>query len=176
MKEKGRKTAVKREEVRKVDQYFSALDKQFTTNYYALYAIFLFLLFFGIQGLIWMIPFPQFDFLVRMNMHTFLNWGSFYIAIMIYLYLKLAPTLSYAMLFSVGVMSYFIVQLEYYERDGGAAVWHICAVLAIVGLFGLILLTGRGKVRPEPKDFWQLITLGPVWIWAKVFRFFKIKY
>lgn len=176
MKEKGRKAALKHEEVRKVDQYFVMLDKQFSTNNSVIYAVFLFLFFFGVQGLIWMIPFPQFDFLVRMNMHTFLNWGSFYIAIMIYLYLKLAPTLSYAMLFTVGVMSYLIVQLEYYERAGGIAVWIITGVLAIIGLVGLLLSVRREQMKPTSKSVWQLITIGPIWLWSKVFRVFNIKY
>lgn len=176
MNKKGKKTVVKPAEVRKVDQYFAILDQQFEAKNRVLYAAFLFLLFFGVQGLIWMVPFPQFDFLVRMNMHTFLNWGSFYIGIMIYLYLKLAPTLSYAMLFTVGVMSYFIVQLEYYERDGGAAVWLITAVLAFVGLVGLLVLTKKEKTQLAPKDLWQLITIGPIWLWSKVFDLLKVKY
>lgn len=176
MKNKGRKANAQPTPERAVDRYFDQLDEKFTASNRAMYAIFLVLLLFGVQGLIWMIPFPQFEFLVNMKMHTFLNWGSFYVAIMIYLYLKLAPTLSYAMLFTVGVMAYFIVQLEYYERDGGLAVWAVAAVFAVVGLIGLVATAKRERAKLVPKDIWQLITIGPVWLWSKLFAKMNIKY
>lgn len=119
-----------------------------------------------------MIPFPQLEFLQKLNAQTFLNWGSFFIAIAIYCYLKLAPTLSYAMLFSIGVMSFFIVQLEYVERDGGPTVVLICSVLAIVSLMGLSIMTKPKRFS----SFLRLLSVGPIWVWSKLFDRLKWKY
>jgi len=105
---KQKKKVQEVESKRPVDTYFEELDANFQdpTNR-IIQIIFLPLLFFGVMGCIWMIPFPQFEFLVKLNWHTFLNWGSFFIAIIIYFYLKLSATLSYAILFSIGAMSFF---------------------------------------------------------------------
>lgn len=161
------------EPLRPVEIYFQRLDQSYKGNK-IVYALFLTLAFFGVMGLIWMIPFPQLDFLQKMNAQTFLNWGSFYIAIIIYLYLRLAPTLSYAILFSIGIMSFFIVQLEYVERDGGPAVWFVCGALAAVGLLGLWIFSK--KEQSDNRNFWQLLSIGPIWLWSKIFQKFKIKY
>lgn len=159
---------------REVDIQFKNLDNTFQGNK-SLYAFFLTLAFFGVMGLVWMIPFPQLEFLKKMNAQTFLNWGSFYIAIIVYFYLKLAPTLSYAALFSIAIMSFFIVRLEYVERDGGPTVILICSIIAIVGLLGLWVYAKKEK-SVTGKDFWSLITIGPIWLWSKVFDKLKFKY
>jgi hypothetical protein len=174
MKKKGTAINKKPEFSRPVERYFYDLDKTYGEGNYTLYAIFLFLSFFAIMGLIWMIPFPQLDFLVKMNAHTFLNWGSFFIAIVIYCYLKLAPTLSYAVLFTIGIMSYFIVQLEYIERDGGPSVVLVCSILAIIGLAGLFFTSTSAKKGEA--SFLNLLTIGPIWMWSKVFDRLKWKY
>lgn len=161
--------------VRPVDQYFSNLDQYFPNGSKGLYALFLLFAFFGVMGLIWMIPFPQFQFLVDNNMHTFLNWGSFFIAIVIYAYLRLAPTLSYAVLFTISIMSFFIVQLEYVERDGGPSVILVSCLFALIGLLGLGFMC-RKEQNIYGKQFFQLLTLGPIWLWSKVFNRFRIKY
>ena len=172
MKKKNNKKELA-EPLRRVEIYFSSLDQSFKGNK-IVYALFMTFAFFGVMGMIWMIPFPQLDLLKRINAQTFLNWGSFYIAIIIYLYLKLAPTLSYAILFTIGIMSFFIVQLEYVERDGGPAVLLVCGVLAAVGLIGLWLFSK--KEQNENQNFGQLLTIGPIWLWSKLFDKFKIKY
>ena len=172
MKKKNNKKELA-EPLRRVEIYFSNLDQSFKGNK-IVYALFMTFAFFGVMGMIWMIPFPQLDLLKRINAQTFLNWGSFYIAIIIYLYLKLAPTLSYAILFTIGIMSFFIVQLEYVERDGGPAVLLVCGVLAAVGLIGLWLFSK--KEQNENQNFGQLLTIGPIWLWSKLFDKFKIKY
>ncbi len=163
------------EVIRPVDRYFAALDHTFALGNRGMYAFFLALAFFGIMGLIWMIPFPQFDFLVRMNAHTFLNWGSLFIGIVIYSYLKLAATLSYAALFSISIMSFFIVQLEYVERDGGPSVILVCSIIALASLLGLFFLAKKEK-NVNGLDFVKLLGLGPIWLWSKVYNKFKVKY
>lgn len=161
---------------RPVDRIFYEMDQKFAKGNKIVYAVFIALAFFGVMGLIWMIPFPKLGFLVRMNMDTFLNWGSFYIAIIIYLYLRLAPTLSYAMLFTIGVMSFCIVQLEYVERDGGPAVWLVCTVLTLIGIVGTAFQAKKEPNEMPPAAIWRLLTVGPIWLWSKVFAVLKIKY
>lgn len=160
---------------RLVDKYFEQMDIHFSLGSKILYAIFLILTFFGIMGLIWMIPFPQFQFLIDWKMNTFLNWGSFFIAIVIYLYLKLAPTLSYAALFSISIMSFFIVQLEYIEKDGGPSVVLVCSIFALVGLLGLFLASRKEK-QVNGREYMQLLGIGPIWLWSKVYNQANIKY
>lgn len=162
---------------RKVDEYFESLNATFTNqNNLIPYFILVYLLFFGVLGMIWMIPFPQLGFLVRWEMHTFLNWASIYIAIIIYTYLKLAPTLSYGVLLSIGVMSFFIVQLEYIERDGGPAVWLVCLLITLLSLIGLKIISAKEKNKVQSTELIRLITIGPIWMWCKVFDRFKWKY
>lgn len=161
---------------RPVDRYFYEMDQMFGKGNKGIYALFLALAFFGIMGLIWMIPFPKLAFLENLNMQNFLNWGSFYIAIIIYLYLRLAPTLSYAMLFSIGIMSFFIVQLEYVERAGGPAVWLLSLLIAAIGITMTYLQARKDKANLSMAEFWRLLTLGPIWLWSKLFASLKFKY
>ncbi|MFD1768890.1 hypothetical protein [Sphingobacterium suaedae] len=161
---------------RVVDKYFYELDQYLIHGNKILYGVFLALFFFGVMGIVWMIPFPKLAFLERMHMQNFLNWGSFYIAIVIYLYLRLAPTLSYAMLFSIGIMSFLIVQLEYWERDGGPAVWLVSLLILVFGAIGIWLLAKKERPTLSLMAVWRVVTVGPIWLWSKVFRQLKIKY
>ncbi|WDF67612.1 hypothetical protein PQ465_15030 [Sphingobacterium oryzagri] len=161
---------------RPVDRYFYEMDQQFGQGSLIGYAVALALVFFGVMGLVWMIPFPKLVFLENLQMQNFLNWGSFYIAIVIYLYLRLAPTLSYAMLFSIGIMSFLIVQLEYLERAGGPAVWLLSLLLALGGLVLSYFQAKKQLTTLSPATFWRLLTIGPIWLWSKVFASLKIKY
>ncbi len=155
---------------RPVDRYFYNMDEQLTGSI-PMYAFGVFLSFFALMGLIWMIPFPQLGFLERMQAQTFLNWGSFFIAIVVYAYLKLAPTLSYVMLFTIGVMSFLIVQLEYVERDHGLPAWIVFAVLALIALTITLFAYRKDAANNGAKiSFWQVLTIGPLWLWSLVFR------
>lgn len=160
---------------RPIERYFFTLDHLFQGNRW-LYALAVFALFFGVMGLVWMVPFPRLAFLERLEMQDYLNWGSVFIAVVVYSYLKLAPTLSYAMLFTIGVMSFFVVQLEYVERDGGASVISICAVIFLVALLGIYALSRRERDPITLNQLGMLATLGPIWLWSKVFERFGWKY
>lgn len=174
---KQKKKVQEAEPQRPVDRYFEELDANFQDPANRIIqVIFLPLLFFGLMGCIWMIPFPQFEFLVKLNWHTFLNWGSFFIAIVIYSYLKLSATLSYAVLFSIGAMSYFIVQLEYVQKDGGPSVILVCGALTLVSLIALYLGKGKESKSITGKQFLQFLLIGPIWLWHFVFQKFKIRY
>ncbi|MGJ1263645.1 hypothetical protein [Sphingobacterium spiritivorum] len=176
-KKKNKPSPAPQEVLRPVDIYFKELSAIFANpQNRGLYAVFLTLFFFGLMGLIWMIPFPQFDFMVKMGWHTFLNWGSIFIAIIVYSYLRLAPTLSYAMLIEIGVMSFFIVQLEYLERAGGPAVWLVTGLIMLVSLAALIAISKREAVTVSTNNLIRLITIGPIWFWSFVFKKLKLKF
>lgn len=166
-------TAPKRE----VDVYFETFDKQFQhpvnrVIQYVAIPVFSF----AILGLVWMIPFPEIGFLKRNGYDTFLNWGSFFIAGFIYYYLKLATTLSYAVLLSIGIFSFFIVRLEYLEQDGGPAVWVVCAVMLLASFF-VLYLGKRMERNPVPfNSFLRMLALGPIWLWHFVFKKLNIPY
>lgn len=175
MANRKQKTPQKPKFERPVEEHFYHLDQRFQGNKWW-YALAVFGLFFGVMGLIWMIPFPKLGFLERMELDKFLNWGSFFIAIVIYAYLKLAPTLSYAMLFTIGLMSFFIVQLEYVERDGGPTVIMVCSLIVLFSALGIYLLS-KGEQKPiTSKDLSALATVGPIWLWSKVFEKLRWKY
>ncbi len=123
-----------------------------------------------------MVPFPTIGFLAEHGYDTFLNWGSFFIAAVVYYYLRLAPTLSYAMLLVVGLFSFVIVQLEYVERDGGPAVWSVCAVLLLLSLGALYLGKRLERVPVPLRDFSRFLVLGPIWLWHFVFKKLNIPY
>ena len=131
---------------------------------------------FAVLGLVWMIPFPEIGFLKRSGYDTFLNWGSFFIAGIIYYYLRLATTLSYAVLLTIGVFSFFIVQLEYVEQAGGPAVWVVCSLLLMMSFLVLYLGKRMEKNHVSFRAFLQLLVLGPIWLWHFVFRKFNIPY
>ena len=162
---------------RKVDRYFSEFASMSQhPGHRALQYLFIPLFSFGLLGLIWMIPFPEIAFLKKHGYHIFLNWGSFFIAVVVYYYLRLAPTLSYAVLVTIGVMSYFIVQLEYVEAAGGPAVWMVCGLLMILP-FLILWLGSRAESRPVPfREFLKMLVHGPIWLWHFVFRKLRIPY
>lgn len=172
---KSKPVSVKPKFERPVERYFYDFDQSFQGDK-IVYTITVFLAFFGIMGLIWMIPFPQLEFLQRLGAQTFLNWGSFFIAIAVYSYLKLSPTLSYAMLFSICIMSFFIVQVEYLERDYGIPATLIFTAIAGLSLIALWAFCKKEQKPIHGNDFLKMLSIGPIWLWSKVFDRLKWKY
>jgi len=127
---------------------------------------------FSIFGLIWSIPFPYIGFLGKYN--GFINWASFLVALSIYYYLKLSPTLSYGMLLIIGLFSYLIVQLEYWELAGGPALWLVCLIIFILSWIGQFIgHKVEGKKPPFLTDF-KFLLIGPIWLLAKVYKKIRI--
>jgi len=129
---------------------------------------------FGMTGLIWFLPFPHLPFLGQYN--GFINWFTIMMAIAVYYYLKLAPTLSYAMLFTFGFFSFLIVQLEYWEKAGGLTPWMPCLFLFIIGAIGqMIGYKMEGKKLPFFTHL-KFLLIGPIWLWHMIFKKLKIPY
>jgi len=162
---------------REVDVQFERLNKDFQHPLNRMIQRFAIPIFsFSLLGLIWIIPFPKIEFLEKYGYDIFLNWGSFFIAAVIYAYLRLAPTLSYGMLFVIGVFSFLIVQLEYVERDGGPAVWMVCGILLLCSFFALYMGKTMERKPVSARSFCRLLTLGPIWLLHSIFRKLKIPY
>ncbi len=134
------------------------------------------LMLFAVLGLIWMIPFPEIGFLKRYGYDTFLNWASFVIAALVYYYLRLSATLSYATLLSIGLFSFFIVRLEYWEAAGGPAVWIVCLVLLLFSLAGRLIGYRREKKTSPQQGYFLSLLIGPLWLWHFAFDRWKIPY
>jgi len=132
------------------------------------------LILFSIFGLIWSIPFPHIPFLGKYN--GFVNWASFVIAFSLYYYLKLSPTLSYGMLFVIGIFSYFIVQLEYWELAGGPAMWQVCLVIFILSWIGQFIGHKIEGKKPSFLTDLKFLLIGPIWLLAKIYKALRIPY
>ena len=120
------------------------------------------LIVFSILGLVWSIPFPHLEFLGKYN--GFVNWASFLIAFSIYYYYKLSPVMSYFMLLSVFVMSFFIVQLEKVEASGGPALWVVCAVIFVLAWMGQFIGHKIEGKKPSFLDDVKFLLIGPIWL------------
>ncbi|MEJ5962669.1 DUF962 domain-containing protein [Pedobacter immunditicola] len=120
------------------------------------------LIVFSILGLVWAIPFPHLEFLGKYN--GFVNWASFLIAFSIYYYYRLSPVMSYFMLLSVFVMSFFIVQLEKVEASGGPALWVVCAVIFVLAWIGQFIGHKIEGKKPSFLDDVKFLLIGPIWL------------
>ena len=152
---------VKQEEIRPIDVLFAeyVAYHQHPTNR-LLHYVFLPLLLFSIIGLVTAVPFPHLAFLGKYNM--FINWFSFLLAGSIYYYLKLSPLLSYMMLFLIGMLYFFIVQLEYVEQAGGPALWQVSLIIFAVASIGKFIgYKIEGKMPPFTSSL-KFLLIGPI--------------
>jgi uncharacterized membrane protein YGL010W len=132
------------------------------------------LIVFSLLGLVWSIPFPYLEFLGKYN--GFVNWASFLIAFSIYYYYKLSPVLSYFMLLSIFVMSYFIVQLEYVEAKGGPSLLLVCAVIFVVAWIGQFIGHKIEGKKPSFLEDVKFLLIGPIWLWHLICKKIGIRY
>ena len=68
------------------------------------------------------------------------------------------------------------MQLEYVERDGGPSVVLVCSIIAVIGLLIMFLAGNNNKDNKDSSSFIKLLTIGPVWLWSKLFDKLKWKY
>src|SRR5699024_3225869 len=83
---------------------------------------------------------------------------------------------SFSVLISIWVMSYFIVQLEYREAAGGMAVWMFCFILFVISSLGLLLMAKQEREKINLNEGLLLVSIGPIWVWSKLYDRFKWKY
>ncbi len=160
--------------VQPIDRYFIEYERshQNPTNV-LIHWICVPLIFFSILGLIWAIP-VQFEFLGKYK--DFANLATIVIGIVMYYYWTLSRILFWAMLFTLGVFSYFIVQLEYWERDGGPAFWAVCATIFVIAWIGQFIGHKIEGKKPSFLTDLKFLLIGPLWLWSKVFNRLKVPY
>jgi uncharacterized membrane protein YGL010W len=166
---------VKKGNKRKIDEYFDRLDAshQNPTNQ-LLHYFFVPLMMFGLLGMAWAFPFPHLAFIGKYN--GYFNWASFIIAFAIYYYLKLSPLLSYFALFLLFGISYGVMQLDLYEKTGGAELSVISVGVLMVSLAGQYI---GGKIEGKEASFnddTELLHITPLWVLYKLTQRFKLRY
>lgn len=164
----------KKEVLRPIDRYFIeyAENHRNATNV-MIHWICVPLITFSVLGLIWAIPL-QFDFLGKLK--DYFNLASIVIGVVMYYYLRLSPTLSYAMLLTVGVFSFFIVQLEYWEQAGGPAFWSVCLFIFVVAWIGQFIGHKIEGKKPSFLTDIKFLLIGPLWLWSKLFKKLNIPF
>ncbi len=170
----SKKNLKNKETLRTIDRYFNeyAASHQNPTNV-LIHWICVPLITFAVLGLIWAIP-VQFHFLGKYK--DYFNLASIVIGIVMYYYLKLSPTLSYAMLLTVGVFSFLIVQLEYWEQSGGLAFWLVCLIIFVVAWIGQFIGHKIEGKKPSFLSDLKFLFIGPLWLWSKLFKKVNIPY
>ena len=169
---KGKKKKTPTIPVRPVDRRLDAF--QVTYKDFALKEVSVVLCTLGILGLIWTIPFPAFEFLGKFN--GFFNWASILIAFVIYFYYRLAPVLSYLVIFIIGIYSYCIVQLEYWAAGGGPAFWLSTLLVFLLG--GILYFSWSLKTKQGTRfaDFLNFMLIGPLYLASRMIRLLKLPY
>lgn len=131
------------------------------------------LIIFSVLGLIWAIP-VQFSFLGKYK--DYANFATIVIGLVMYYYWTLSRILFWFMLFTDGVFSYFIVQLEYWEQAGGPAFWLVCLVIFILAWIGQFIGHKIEGKKPSFATDLKFLLIGPLWLWSKILNKFKIPY
>jgi hypothetical protein len=129
---------------------------------------------FGLFALVWSLPFPHIGFLGKYN--GFINWASFLLAVIIYMYYKLSPVLSYFILFTLFGFSYLIIQLEYMQKAGGAALWQVSLIMLAVGLLGYFTATIAESRQISIVKKLKNLLIAPLYLWHLLWSKVSVKY
>jgi len=132
------------------------------------------LIVFSLLGLVWLIPFPQLEFLGQYK--TFFNWASFLIAFAMYYYFTLSPTLFFLMIWIISLMSYGIVQIEIWEKNGGPAAWMIFLVIFVLAWVGQFIGHKIEGKKPSFLDDVKFLLIGPIWLLHFICKKIGLKY
>ena len=136
--------------------------------------VFIPLMLFGLFGLLWAIPFPYIKFLGKYN--NDFNWSSFFLAAIVYYYIKQSPALAYVVLLVLLIYSFLVTQLAQWQKQGGPALWAVCG-----GIFVLSAVTLYMGYKKEGKKLsfeyrYKNILIAPLFLVRLMFRRFSIRY
>lgn len=133
------------------------------------------LIVFSILGLVWAIPLPHVGFLGKMN--GYINLATFLILFATVYYLRLSFRLGLAMIFTIWVFSAGIISLERMARlHGWPEMWQVCLVIFVLAWAGQFIGHKIEGKKPSFLEDLQFLLIGPIWLWAKVFRKLGWKY
>ncbi|MCJ8210305.1 hypothetical protein MUY27_11350 [Mucilaginibacter sp. RS28] len=129
---------------------------------------------FGLMGVLWAIPFPQLKFLGEYN--AYFNWASFFIAVIIYVHLKMSPLVSYLLLFMLFAFSYGIIQLEQWHEQGGLSVALVAGIVLLIFLSAEWILYTKVKEKYQAASFITTIVNSPTWLMVVLAKKLKMNY
>ncbi|MES2418467.1 MAG: Mpo1-like protein [Bacteroidota bacterium] len=132
------------------------------------------LIVFSLLGLVWQIPFPYLELLGKYN--GFLNWASFLIAFTMYYYFTLSPVLFFLMIWVIGIMSYGIVQLEYWQVAGGPQAWVVFAIIFALAWIGQFIGHKIEGKKPSFLEDVKFLLIGPIWLLHFICKKIGLKY
>lgn len=168
-------TMSNRIEQRPVDKYYEQYDKApETLGYRSIQFICVPLLFFGLLGAVWALPFPYLSFLGRCN--GYINWASFLIAVLIYYYMKLSPILSYIILFLLFACSYGVIRLEKWQKADGPPMVIISLLIVTVAGIALLAVFYSNKRDLHLRNGLSLIIKSPVWAMGTLLKKLRINF
>lgn len=139
-----------------------------------IHVIFIPLLLFSLVGLFWSIPFPDLKFLGQYRQDF--NWSSFFLAFLVYYYIRLSPVLAYPLLFIMLLMFYIVTKMDEAHKAGGVAVW---MVAGMIFLFSVIALFAGYKKERKKLSFEyrrKNLIIAPLFLLSLVFKRLGIKY
>ncbi|OKS85034.1 hypothetical protein [Mucilaginibacter polytrichastri] len=143
---------------RPIDVYFPLYNQRYpSVGDKLILSIVLLFLFFSIMGLVWIIPFPQLNWLGTYK--GYFSWASFFIAGSVFYWYKQSPILSYFLLLLMFAFSYGASQLAEIGALVGPPVWTICGPIALAALITLFLISRKRQV-----NFVSSIFRLPVWL------------
>lgn len=127
---------------RPIDVYFALYNQQYpSVREKLILTIILLALYFGLMGLIWIIPFPHPNWMGSYK--DYFSWASFYIAGMVYYWYKQSPILSYFLLIILFAFSYGASQLAEIGALVGPPVWTFCGPIVVAALITFYLVTKK---------------------------------
>jgi uncharacterized membrane protein YGL010W len=139
-----------------------------------IHLIFIPLLLFSLVGLFWSIPFPQIKFLGAYNQDF--NWSSFFLAFLVYYYIRLSPTLAYPMLFIMLIMFYIVTKMDEAQKAGGVAVWMVCGVIFLISVIALYAGYKKEGKRLSFEYRRKNLLIAPLFLLSLIYKRFGIKY
>jgi hypothetical protein len=143
---------------RPIDVYFALYNQRYpSVGDKLILSILLLFLYFAVMGLVWIIPFPQLNWLGSFK--GYFSWASFYIAAMVFYWYKQSPILSYFLLLILFAFSYGASQLAEMGALVGPPVWVVCAPILIASLVSLFIIS-----RKRQTSFIDSILRLPVWL------------
>ena len=158
---KKQKTTI--EPKRQVDIYFDKYQESHTSHTNKLiHWVCVPLIVFSLLGIVWNIPFPHLEFLGRYN--GFFNWASILIAFVLYYYFSLSPLLAFLMVWVIGAMSYFIVQIELIAGLGSSNAYTIYATIFVLSWIGQFIGHKIEGKKPSFLDDLRFLLIGPIWL------------
>jgi len=143
---------------RPIDVYFALYNQRYpSVGDKIILSIFLLFLYFALLSLVWIIPFPQLNWLKSFK--GYFTWASFYVAGIGFYFYKQSPVLSYFLFILLFALSYGASQLAEVGALVGPPVWTICVPILIASSASLFFIT-----RKRQLPFFSSILQLPVWL------------